>query len=79
MSAAASRHQTPATEPATNLARASRQMRRLVKDDLHKRYNVIGASVGPTHVAVWTREGHLFTSGDGQYGKLGHGKLMSKF
>ena len=35
--------------------------------------NVIGASAGDYHTAVWTDEGELFTFGHGGSGRLGHG------
>jgi len=34
---------------------------------------VIGAAAGHLYSVVWTEEGELFTFGDGDYGKLGHG------
>ena len=34
---------------------------------------VIGAAAGFEHTVVWTNEGELFTFGDGDSGKLGHG------
>jgi len=35
--------------------------------------NVIGASAGDTHTAVWTEIGELFTFGRGDRGQMGHG------
>jgi E3 ubiquitin-protein ligase HERC2 len=34
---------------------------------------VVGAAAGQYHTAVWTDEGELFTFGNGDHGKLGHG------
>ena len=34
---------------------------------------VVGVSPGDNHTAAWTEEGELFTFGEGEYGKLGHG------
>jgi len=34
---------------------------------------VVGAVAGMSHTAVWTDGGEIFTFGNGQYGRLGHG------
>ena len=40
--------------------------------------NVIGVAAGDEHTAVWTKEGELFTFGDGACGQLGHGGRESQ-
>ena len=41
-------------------------------------FNVIGASAGLRHTAVWTQDqGQFFTFGDGRDGQLGHGRSRS--
>jgi len=35
--------------------------------------NVVGAAAGHYHTAAWTAAGELFTFGDGNSGRLGHG------
>ena len=39
---------------------------------------VVGASAGQIHTAVWTEEGELFTFGDGDGGRLGHGGTQNE-
>jgi len=35
---------------------------------------VTGVAAGKSHAAVWTEAGELFTFGEGEYGRLGHGR-----
>jgi len=39
---------------------------------------VVGAAAGGQHTAAWTKAGELFTFGDGDYGKLGHGGTQNE-
>ena len=39
---------------------------------------VVGTSAGETHTAAWTEEGELFTFGNGNFGRLGHGGAQNE-
>jgi len=39
---------------------------------------VVGATAGYSHTSVWTDEGELFTFGDGNFGRLGHGGTQNE-
>ncbi len=39
--------------------------------------NIIAISCGSSHSAAISAEGDLYTWGRGNYGRLGHGKLLS--